>query len=141
MSFLGQPARNVAIDRHPHVELVVESLDPPPEMSAPQFVLTRYIAQRLKRDRSFDGPTVGCKQTLRFHHDVGIEIFALPISPNAVGLNSQRIEIKFIGLTSIIESVEENADVIIIENIVAFSDRGPDFVRLVVTMKGDIDKL
>src|SRR5437016_280283 len=109
MSLLGQPTRDVAIDRHPHVELVIKTLDPPPEMGAPELVLARDITQRLERDRGFDGPTVGSHQALRFHHDVRIKILALPISPNAVGLNSQRTEIEFIGLASIIESVEKDA--------------------------------
>src|SRR5438270_3706246 len=140
MSLLGQPTRDVAIDRHPHVEFVIESLDPPPEMRAPKLVLARNIAQRLERNRSFDRPTVGSDQAFGLHNDVRVEIFALAVRPNAVGLNSQRTEIEFIGLASVVERIKENADIIIVENVVALRNRGAHFVRLVITMKGDVDK-
>src|SRR5438876_2577546 len=140
MSLLGQPTRDVAIDWHPHIELVIESLDPPPEMRAPKFVLARYISQRLERDRGFDGPTIGSHQAFRFHDYVGIEIFALAVGPNPIGLNSQWAEIEFISLAAVVERIKENADVIIVPDIVALRDRGAHFVRLVVTMKGYVNK-
>src|SRR5256885_6331701 len=131
MSLLGQPARDVAIDRHPHVQLVIESFDPPPEMRAPKFVLARNISQRLERDRGFDGPTIGGHQALRFHDYVGIEIFALAVGPNAVGLNSQWTKVELVGLATVVEGIKENTDVIIVPDVVALRNRGAHLIRLV----------
>jgi hypothetical protein len=56
-------------------------------------------------------------------------------------LNAERIEIKFVSLAPIVESVEEDADVIVVEDIVALGDVRAHLVRFIETMKGYVDKL
>src|SRR5206468_11188126 len=58
VSFLGEPARIITADRHPHIELVVEALDASPEVHTPQLVFAGDITQRLEGNRDFDGPAV-----------------------------------------------------------------------------------
>src|SRR5438445_10431724 len=126
MSLLGQPTRDVAIDWHPHIELVIESFHPPPEMRAPKFVLARHISQRLERDRGFGGPTIGSHQALRFHDYVGIEIFAPAVGPNPIGLNSQWAALECISLAAVVERIKQNADGIIVPDMGAVPARGHD---------------
>src|ERR1051326_3833106 len=106
MPFLRQPTGVVATNRHPHVELIVEALDAPPEVRAPEFVFARDVAQRLERNGNLDYPAVRGHATFRFHHDVRIEVFAI-IGPASVSLNSERIEIKLVSLAAVIKSIEE----------------------------------
>jgi hypothetical protein len=106
---------------------------------APEFIFAGNVAQRLEGNGYLDDPTVVRHAALRFHYDVRIEIFAV-VGPTAIGLYPERIEIKLIGFASVVESVEQNADVIVVEDVVPLGDGRANFVRLVVTMKGDVDE-
>ena len=59
MAFLGQPTRDVAVERHPHIKFVIESLDAPPEMRAPKFVLARDVAKGFERNSGLNCPAIG----------------------------------------------------------------------------------
>src|SRR6185369_17797512 len=101
MSFLRQPARVVAADRHPHVQFIVDALDASPEVRAPEFILAGNVAQRLEGNGYLDDPTIVRHAALRFHYDVRIEIFAV-VGPTAIGLYPERIEIKLIGFAPVV---------------------------------------
>src|SRR4030095_12081260 len=103
MSLLRQPTGVVATHGHPHGQLVVGPLDASPEVCAPEFVLAGYVTQRLERNRNLNRPAVGGQHAFRLHDDVGIEIFALTVSPDAVSLDPKRIEIEFVGLAAVIK--------------------------------------
>ncbi len=81
-----------------------------------------------------------CDHALRFKHKIRIEIFVI-ISPGAVGLNAERIEIEFVGLALIVKGVEQDANVIVIKNVISLGNVGSHFVGFVVTMKRDVEKL
>src|SRR5512132_2105326 len=106
MTSLGQPTRNVARDWHPHVQLVVKPLDAAPKVRAPERVLAAVVANRLKRDCNFNGVTVGGQRPFRLKHDVETEIFIPTVSPDAVGLDAERVEIKLVRLAFVVKSVE-----------------------------------
>src|SRR5215470_4330899 len=117
MTLLRQPAWIIAADRHPHIQFIIESLNPAPEVHAPKFVFTGNIPQRLEWNGDLNRPTVSGYNTLRFKNKIGIEVFVV-VRPGAVSLDAQRIEIEFVRLALIVECVEENSDVIIVEDAV-----------------------
>ena len=137
MSFLRKPTGVVAIERHPHVEFVVEALDAAKEMRAPKFVLAGDVAKGFERNGNFKSPTIRSQCPFRLKHEIRIEVFVL-ISPGAVRLHAERIEIKLVGFATVVESVEQNTDIIVVPDVIAFGNGSADFVRLVVTVKSDI---
>ena len=118
MSFLCEPARIITADRHPHIELVVEALDASPEVHTPQLVFAGDITQRLEGNRDFDSPPVAGDDALGLKHVVRIEVFVI-VGPGAVGLNPERINVEFVCLAFVVESIEENTDIVVVPNIVA----------------------
>ncbi len=140
MSGLGQPTILVAIHRDPHVERVVKSLRAAPEVNAPQLVFTGNVAQRLERNRDFDRVAIFGKDPLRLHDEVQAEVFALAFGPDTVGLHAERIEIKLVSSPLIVEGVEENADVVVVPDVVALGDVGAYLCGIVETVKRDVDK-
>src|SRR5258706_88855 len=82
------------------------------------LVLTRHVTQRFERNCYFDRPPVGAHYAFRLQHDVRIEIFVI-ISPDTVGLHAQRIEIKFVCLAAVVESVEQDPNVIVVKDVIS----------------------
>src|SRR5437773_470629 len=107
MSFLRQPARDVPVDWHPHVEFVIEPLNPPEEMCPPQFVFAGNITKRFKRNGDLDGPAVFGDHALRLEYKIRIEVLVLAISPDAVGLNAQRINIELVSFAVVVEGKDK----------------------------------
>src|SRR5437016_7352704 len=140
MTFLGQPTGDVAVERHPHIQLVVETFNAPPEMRAPEFVLAGNITQRLERNRDFNGPSVVGHYTFRLKDKIRIEVLVL-IRPDTVCLHAERTQVKFIGFATVVKGVEQYADIVVVPNIVAFGNRSAHFVRFVVAVKGYVEKL
>src|SRR6266487_1117177 len=138
MSFLRQPARDVPVDWHQHVESVIEALNAPEKMCPPQFVFPGNITKRFKRNRDLDSPTVFGQQALRLEYKIRIEVLALAIGPDTVGLNAQRINIELVSLAVVVEGVKQKADIIIVKDIVAFGDVRAYLGRFVITMKCDV---
>src|SRR5258706_3771623 len=110
-------------------------------MRAPEFVLARDVAKRLKRNRCLDGPSVRGQHALRFHHDIRIEVFILAVGPDAVRLHAKRIEIKLVSFAMVVEGIEKNSDVVIVKNVIAFGYVGAHLVGLVIAVKRDVKKL
>src|SRR6266487_6192233 len=110
-------------------------------MDAPEFVLPRHVAKRLKRHCNFDCVTVLGYHTSGFHNDVETEVFSLTISPNSIGLDSERIEVKLIGFTLIVEGIKKDANVVVIKDVIALGNVRADLIRFVVTVKRDVQKL
>src|SRR5207248_10098457 len=89
---LIERAGDVARDWHPRIKLVVEPMNAPEELHAPLLIFARFVTQRLEGDRDLDDVAVRGDAALRFHHDVGAVIFALPFRIDTVRLHAQRIE-------------------------------------------------
>src|SRR5215212_9944544 len=117
MSRLREPTALVAVHRNPHVERIVQTLGASPEVYSPQLVFAGNIAQRLERDRDFDRVAIACDHSFRLHDQIEAEVFTLSFSPNAVGLHAEWIEVKLVSSPLIVESVEENADVVIVKTM------------------------
>src|SRR2546422_4953986 len=130
MSGLREPTRDVARDRHPHIELIIETLDASPEMHTPQRTFPRVITNRLEWNCNFDRVAVVCDHTLRLNYDIETEVFALSISPDSISLHTERVEIKLVSLPLVVKSIKENADIIIIKNIVSLRNIRAHLVRL-----------
>src|SRR6266446_1346751 len=140
MTLLGQPARNVARYWHPHIELVVEALDAAPEMRAPQHTFAGIITNRFKRYRNFNRITVAGQHSLRLEHNVEAKVFISSSIPRAVCLYAKRVEIKLVGFALVVESIEQDADVIIVKDVVSLGNIYAHLVRLVVAMERNIKK-
>src|ERR1041384_7670828 len=140
MARLSEPTVFVAIHRNPHVERIVESLGTAPEVDSPQLVFTRNVTQRLERKRNLNRVTIARHHSLRVHHQIETEVFTLSFGPDAIGLNTERIEVKLVSASLIVEGVEENADVIVVPDLVAFGNVCANLRGIVVTVKGDIEK-
>src|SRR6185295_5909146 len=137
---LGQPTILVAVHRNPHVERVIQTLRATPEMDSPQLVFTRNVPQRLERDRNFNRVTIARHHSLRIHYEIETEVFALSFGPDTVCLNAERIEVKLVSASLIVEGVEENADVIVVPDLVALRNVGAYLRGIVVTVESDIEK-
>src|SRR6185369_792322 len=135
MSRLGKPTVLIAVHRNPHVERIVQTLRATPEVDAPHFVFAGNVAQRLERNRDLDRVAIFGDHSLRFHHQIETEIFSLSLGPNSIGLDAERIEVKLVSTTLIVEGVEENADVIVIPDLIALGDVGADFRGIVEAVK------
>src|SRR5215213_6283886 len=139
MSRLREPTVLVAVHWDPHVERIIETLRATPEMYAPQLIFPRDVTQRLKRNRDFDRVAVARDHSLRVHDQIETEVFALAFSPNPIGLDSERVEVKLVSASLIVESVEEDADVIVVPDVVALRDIRAHFRRIVETMECDVE--
>src|SRR5215208_3251630 len=140
MSRLREPTALVAIHGNPHVERIVQTLGAWPDMYSPQLVFARNIAQRLERDRDFDRVAIARDHSFRLHDQIEAEVFTLSFSPNAVGLHAEWIEVKLVSSPLIVESVKENADVIVVKDVVALRDVCAHLGGIVETMKCDVEK-
>src|SRR6185503_954761 len=140
MSRLREPTVLVAVHRNPHVERIVQSLRATPEMYAPQLVFAGDVAQRLERNRNLDSVAISRDHPLRFHHQIETEIFALAFGPNPICLDAKRIEVKLVSASLIVEGIEENADVVVVPDVVAFRDVRADLGGIVETVKRDVKK-
>src|ERR1044072_3130853 len=140
MARLGEPTIFIAVHRNPHVERVIQTLRAAPEMDSPQLVFSCNVTQRLERNRDFNRVTIARHHSLRFHHEIETEIFALSFGPDAVGLNAKRIEGKLVTAALTVEGVEEKADVVLVPDWVAFGNVGAYLRGIVVTVEGDIEK-
>src|SRR6185369_14936753 len=81
------------------------------------------------------------KHALRLHDQIETEVFTLSFGPDAVGLDAERIEVKLVRSSLVVESVEENADVVVVPDVVALRDVGAHFRRIVETMKCEVEKV
>src|SRR6266542_325501 len=140
MTRLGQPARLVTIERHPHVQFVIETLGSPPEMYSPLLILSRQITQRLKGNSNFNCISIIGHKPFRLHNNVETEIFVLSLAPDAVGLHAQRIEVKLICLAMVVERIKQNAYIIVVPNIVSFGNICSHLPRFVITVKSDVER-
>src|SRR5262249_38702649 len=111
-----------------------------PEMDSPQLVFTRNVTQRLERKRDFNRVAIARHHSLRLHHQIQTEVFALSFGPDAIRLNAKRIEVKLVSASLVVEGVEENADVIVVPVLIAFGIVGAYLRGIVVTVEGDIEK-
>src|SRR5689334_10701606 len=141
MSLLTQIAVDAARERHPRIKLVFEALDAAEEVRAPEFSLAGFEAQRLERDRDLDVEASLVNDAFRLHQQIDAEVFAASFGENAVALNAERIEEHFKGLALVVESVEEEADVIVLKDVVALRDRRAHLVGLVGRFESDVEKL
>src|SRR5215216_2527125 len=139
MSRLREPTALVAVHRNPHVKGIVQTLGASPEVYSPQLVFAGNIAQRLERDRDFDRVAVARDHSFRLHDEIETEVFALSFSPNAVGLYAEWIEVKLVSSSLVVESVEQNTDVIVIPDIVALRNVCAHLGGIVETMKCDVE--
>src|SRR6266404_872775 len=108
-------------------------------MNAPLFALTRFIPERLERDRNFQCPAVRRDYSLGLHHDVYAEISPRTLGHDAVLLHSQRIKAEHISAPLVIESVDEYAHVVLAENLIALGYCGAHLIRLVEATKSHIE--
>src|SRR5438552_8913678 len=132
MSFLRKVTRDVPADRKPRIQLVVKAKEVSYDMKSPQLAFACFIAQRLERNRYFDGPAVVREHAFRFHHDVNAEIRAAAFGHDAVLLNSQRIPTEDICAPLIVKSVEKDSHVVVAENFITFGHGRAHFVGFVV---------
>ncbi len=141
MSGLIEEASAISRDRHPRIGLVIEALDHALEMYAPQHVLPCFVTQRLERNRDLDDVTVFSELAFRLHHDVDAEVFVFSFGVDAVGLDAEGVEEEFVSAALIVESVEEHAHVVVVEDVVTFGECGKHFVGFVVGVETDVEKL
>src|SRR6185369_505565 len=104
-------------------------------------VFAGKIAQRLERNRDLDRVAIFREYSLRLHHQVEAEVFAYAFRPNAVGLYAERVEVKLVSSSLIVEGVEKNADVVVVPDLVALRYVGADFCGIVETVKRDVKKM
>ena len=86
MAFLRQPARDVTVDWHPHIQFVVEAFDAPPEVRSPELVFTGDITQGFEGNGDLDRPAIGSQSPFRFHHYVRIKVLTQSVGPNPIRL-------------------------------------------------------
>jgi hypothetical protein len=58
-----------------------------------------------------------------------------------ISLDSERVEIKLIGSSLVVKSIEEDTNVVIVENVVSLGNGCTDLRRIVITAKSDIEEL
>src|SRR2546423_1822327 len=92
-------------------------------MHAPQTPAPGFIAKRLEGNSYFDRVAVVGQYALRLHDYVNAEIFVLSFGAYGVGLHAQRIEEKLVGFALVVEGVKEEANVIVVENLIALCYR------------------
>src|SRR5205085_3995838 len=141
MSGLTKITVDTARKRHPRVELVFKTFDAAKEMRAPKFAFACLESQRLERDRDLDVETGLVNDAFRFHQQIDAEVFAATFGDNAVALNSERIEEDLKRFALVVEGIEHEADVVVVENVVALRDRGADSIGLVSSFECDVEEL
>ena len=102
-----------------------------------------FVPQRLEGNRYLDDVTIVGERAFRFHHDIDAEIDVDAFSANTIHLNPERIEREHIGFALIVEGIQQYANAVFdaIQHIIAFSDVGADFVRIIKAMESDIEGL
>src|SRR5687767_12212239 len=115
MSGLTEIAVDAARKRHPRIELVFETLDATEEVRAPKLAFACFKTKRLERDRDLHSVAGLVDDPFRLHQQVDAEVFAAAFSKNAVCLNTERIEESLERFSFVVESVEKEADVIVLE--------------------------
>src|SRR5882724_10262531 len=108
-------------------------------MKSPQLAFSRFITERLKRNRDLKSPAIACQNSFGLHHDVDAEVRAGAFGHNSISLHAQRIPAEHIGPALIVEGVEKNSHVVIAKDFVALGHCRADLVRLIVTMKGQVE--
>src|SRR6185369_4861362 len=78
---------------------------------------------------------------LRLHQQIDAEVFAATFGDDAVALDAEWIKKDFEGFALVVERVEHEADVVVVEDVVALRHRGADFVWLVSGFESDVEKL
>src|SRR6476469_261772 len=140
MSGLGHSAGAVAANRYPGIDLIIKAIDVSPNVKAPYLVFTSFVTERLERNGDFQRPAVGGDLTLRLHNDIDAEISITTFREYAILLHSQWIPTQDIRLPLIVESVEEDSQIVFAENIIATRDAGSHLGRIVKSMNPDIEK-
>src|SRR6185369_332368 len=141
MARLAQVAVDAARHWHPRIELVLETLDATEEMRAPEFSFAGFEAQRLERDRDLNVEARLMTDALRIHQEIDAEIFATSLGDDAVALNTEWIEKDLEGFALVVERVEHEADVVVIEDVVAFGHGRANLVGLVNGFESDVEEL
>src|ERR1044072_9202650 len=141
MARLAQVAVDAARHRHPRIELVLKTLDATKEMRAPEVSFARFKAQRLEWNRDLDVETGLMNDALRIHQEIDTEIFATSFGDDAVALDAEWIEKDFERFAFVVERVEHEADVIVVEDVVALGHGRADLVGLVSGFESDVEEL
>ncbi len=110
-------------------------------MHAPKRVLPGNVANRFKGNRHFDRITVAGHHAFRLDHDIKTKVFALSVSPDPICLHAERIKIKLVGFSFIVEGVKKNSHVVVVEDIVSLRNGRANLVGFVIAMEGYIEKL
>ena|SRR5438132_7510688 len=109
-------------------------------MKPPQLAFAGFVTQRLEGNSDFYSVAILRYDSLRLHHDVDTEIIIPAFSHNSVLLHAKRIKEKLIRSALVVESVQDDADQIVIENRITLRDGGAYFARIVVSVKREVNE-
>ncbi len=101
-------------------------------MRSPLFPFARFVANRLERDSDLDDVPVRGRRPLRVHDDVDVVVLALRLSEHTVRLHAEWVEEENVRAALVVEGVEVDADIIVVEDLVALRNRRADLVGFVV---------